>query len=214
MEAIKWRISFKKLELMANDNQTEFSVKELTFKVIIVGNPGVGKTSIINRGVDQNYQFQDIRVPTTRVSESRFLTQIQGYDITLDIWDAPGGHQITDYRPDYFRQVDGVIMVYDLTNQDSFTFIKNMMAQLSRRCNKPLREMALFIAGNKSDLPIQQLEVYNFLAEDLARQHGATFYETSVKSNSNIDVLFQTLAQQAYNYFNSLNNRNESCLLL
>jgi len=199
---------------MEDNNQFENLVRELTFKVIIIGNQGVGKTSIINRGVDPNYEFQDIAVPATRVSERSLTIQIQGYDIILKIWDAPGEHQPTDYRPDYFRNVDAVIMVYDLTNMESFTFVKNLMPQLRRLCNKPLKEIALFITGNKSDLPIDQLEVHNNVAESFSDQHGATLFVTSALSNSNIRFLFQTIALHLSSYYINSKKRNEGCLLI
>jgi len=182
------------------------NVRELRFRVILVGKPLVGKTSIINRVV--NNDFQEELPRTKEVSESIRITnnREKKCNIILEILDAPGEHAPTDYMPNFFRNVDAIVMVYDQTNLESFQFISNMTSNLGRLCDKPLGKIAIYIVGNKIDLPIEQLKTSRNMANQLAGRIGAMFFETSAKSSSNIDFLFNTIEQQVINYFDQSNN--------
>jgi Ras-related protein Rab-6A len=179
------------------NNQSASSKRELKFKVIFVGIPRVGKTSIISRVVYN--KFRDVTTSTTSVSESFYTTQIGDINVILEIWDAPGQIEPEKYRLNYFRNADAVVMVYDQTKEESYNFIKQIMDKLEHLCDKPLSKVALFIVGNKSDLPITQLQIFFKEAKEFSDRHGATFYQTSAKAMSNINVLFDNIAQETTN---------------
>jgi small GTP-binding protein len=188
---------------------------ELYFRVILVGNPRVGKTSIINRIVNNDFKDESPSTPQGFVINHIWTTRVGNTKIILDIMDCAGEEDPRKYRPNYFRNIDAVVMVYDQTKKGSYEFIQKAMDELEKLCDKSLSKIAVFAVGNKSDLPIEQLQIYS---EDAKRFFGdkAIYYQTSAKSNSNIDHLFDTVAKQTTAIFHNSNTPNQGgyCLIL
>jgi Ras-related protein Rab-21 len=119
----------------------------LNFKVVLLGEGAVGKTSLVVRYVDN--KFNDKHISTLQAS---FLTKninIAGRRLTLSIWDTAGQERFHALGPIYYRDSNGAILVYDITDEDSFQKVKVWVKELRKMLGN---DIALCIVGNKTDL--------------------------------------------------------------
>ncbi|MCL7042348.1 hypothetical protein MKW94_025567, partial [Papaver nudicaule] len=123
------------------------SGNNLSFKLVLLGDGRVGKTSLVLRYV--NNVFSDQQQATVQAS---FLTKrilIQGLPITLSIWDTAGQERFHALGPIYYRDADAALLVYDIMDNDSFIRVRNWVKELQQMASKSI---IMAIAANKSDL--------------------------------------------------------------
>lgn len=160
------------------------------FKVVLLGEGCVGKTSLVLRYVDNKFNAQHIST-----QQASFLVKklnIAGKRINLSIWDTAGQEKFHALGPIYYRSSNGAILVYDITDEDSFQMVKNWVKELRKMLGS---DVCLVIAGNKNDLE-KERHVTVEEAETYASQVGATHCHTSAKLNQGIEELFMTLTQK------------------
>jgi len=119
----------------------------LNFKIVLLGEGCVGKTSLVLRYVED--KFHEKHFSTIQAS---FLTKkinLDGRRLTLAIWDTAGQERFHALGPIYYRESHSAILVYDITNQDSFVKVKNWVKELKRILGD---KVVLAIVGNKTDL--------------------------------------------------------------
>ncbi|RXG67331.1 Ras-related protein Rab-21 [Armadillidium vulgare] len=124
-----------------------FSNRGYNFKVVLLGEGCVGKTSLVLRYVED--KFSDKHISTLQAS---FLTKrinIDGQRVNLAIWDTAGQERFHALGPIYYRDSHGAILVYDITDEDSFQKVKNWVRELRKMLGN---DICLAIAGNKVDL--------------------------------------------------------------
>jgi len=162
----------------------------LNFKIVLLGEGCVGKTSLVLRYVED--KFHDKHFSTIQAS---FLTKkinLEGRRVTLAIWDTAGQERFHALGPIYYRESHAAILVYDITDQDSFVKVQNWVKELKRILGD---KVALAIVGNKIDLekdrnvPVEEAVQYSKLV-------GATHFQTSAKTNCGIEELFLEITQQ------------------
>lgn len=117
---------------------------------------------------------------------------VNGKRINLSIWDTAGQERFHALGPIYYRSSDGAILVYDITDEDSFQRVKNWVRELKKMLGT---EIMLTIVGNKTDLE-EDRNVTQEEAETYAVSVGATHYETSAKVNEGIEELFLDLTSK------------------
>ena len=162
-------------------------------KVILVGNSGVGKTSIINRYLD-NYNPEE--KSTIGASFSSRKKVIEGYRISFDIWDTAGEERFRSVNKIFFKEAYVCLMVYDITNEESFESIKDYWYKsVKENANTDL----LFgIAGNKIDLFTKE-KVDQKKVKEFCEEIDALYFKTSAKENSFIDEIFISLGKKFIN---------------
>ena len=155
-------------------------------KVVVIGEIGVGKTSIINQFIYQT--FQKNLESTTGVA---FRTKTVIYDnskiLKFEIWDTAGQERYRSITKMFYKNANAAILVYDITNKDSFKEIKNYWANQIKESSPP--DIILVIAANKYDL-IDEEVVDEKEASKFAEEFGATFMNTSAKEIESINDLF------------------------
>eukprot|EP00938_MAST-03A_sp_MAST-3A-sp1_P005387 g5387.t1 len=158
------------------------------FKVVLLGEGRVGKSSIVVRYVRGNY---DDKMQST--IQASFLTKRIniGEPVTLNIWDTAGQERFHALGPIYYRDADGALLVYDITFQASFTRVKHWVTELK----KMNRSIPIAIAANKSDLE-KSRTVDRGAAEAYAQSIGAVHIHTSAKLNKGLDQVFVKLTQK------------------
>lgn len=174
---------------MANSSNGGSS-NNYSFKVVLLGEGCVGKTSLILRYVED--KFNERHITTLQAS---FLTKklnIGGRRINLAIWDTAGQERFHALGPIYYRMSNGAILVYDITDQDSFQKVKNWVKELKKMLGS---DICLVIAGNKIDLE-KQRNVPIEEAEEYAKTVGAKHFQTSAKLNKGIEEMFLDLSQR------------------
>ena len=173
---------------MEDGEENEFS----TCKVVILGEPGVGKTSIISRYVTN--QFSPVVISTTGASYSTKILKIDDENsIKFQIWDTAGQERFRSLAKIFYQNAVAVILVYDITVRETFE-------QLQKYWIKEIEENAptdiiLALAANKSDMYENEL-VDLKEGKELARQLNAIFKSTSALNSKGIDDLFLSIGKK------------------
>ncbi|XP_020283626.1 ras-related protein Rab-21 [Pseudomyrmex gracilis] len=160
------------------------------FKVVLLGEGCVGKTSVALRYVED--KFNDKHITTLQASFLNKKLNINGKRINLAIWDTAGQEKFHALGPIYYRMSNGAILVYDITDEDTFQKVKNWVKELKKMLGS---EICLVIAGNKMDLE-KDRNVSIEEAEEYAKQVGAMHFHTSAKLNQNIEEMFLDLTRR------------------
>ena len=163
-----------------------------SFKVVLVGESGVGKTSIITQFIDQTFQ-EDQQSTTGGTLSTKSVICEGGKILKFEIWDTAGQEKYRSLTTMFYKDANAAVMVYDVTRKESFDEIKNYWSNQIKE-NSP-ENIILVIAGNKSDL-IEQETVDEEEARNFAKELNAIFISTSAKSSEGINSLFEEIAKK------------------
>ncbi|MHA1689496.1 MAG: Rab family GTPase [Promethearchaeota archaeon] len=158
------------------------------FKIVILGNPGVGKTSLVYRFIEN--KFRGDYKSTLGVNLLKKDVEYNGKMISLQIWDLGGQNSFRSLRKLYLEGSHGGFLVFDLTNKKSFEDIPEWMADF-----KKIRgELPLILIGNKRDLT-ESIQVEDGQVEEFAKAHNLTLYITSAKTGESVEDAFLELTK-------------------
>ena len=162
------------------------------YKVVLLGESGVGKTCIIEQFISG--KFDDNTIATLTAQFYRKTFEFPGdKNITLDIWDTAGQEKFRALTRIFYKNAKAVILVYDITDNRSFDEIKNYWyEQVKQNCHS---DVIIAIAANKCDL-YEQRQVSDEEGEEFAESLGALFASTSAKNDSGITKLFENIASR------------------
>ena len=163
-----------------NSINISVSVNAIRYKIIFVGDAGVGKTTIINR-INDN-EFQSSYDATIGVDFWPKKINFRGNEITLQIWDTAGQERYRGLIPSYVRNSSIVFIVFDITNRKTFESIPKWIELI-----KSIEKNILVLIGNKEDLK-EKREVEEKEGEDLAKENEIAYYELSAKRDNNNDI--------------------------
>uniref|UniRef100_A0A0M3HR47 Ras-related protein SEC4 n=1 Tax=Ascaris lumbricoides TaxID=6252 RepID=A0A0M3HR47_ASCLU len=182
------------------------------FKLLLIGDSGVGKTCVLFRFSDDSFNNSFISTigKFTRSHREVFLCfanycleallgidfkirtiEVDGKKIKLQIWDTAGQERFRTITTAYYRGAMGIMLVYDITNEKSFDNIKNWIRNIEEHASSDVDRM---IIGNKCDVE-ERRQVSRERGEQLAIEYGTKFLETSAKANINVEEAFFTLAR-------------------
>ena len=164
--------------------------KIFQFKLVLLGESAVGKSSLVLRFVKG--QFLDFQESTIGAA---FLTQtvcLNDTTVKFEIWDTAGQERYHSLAPMYYRGAQAAIVVYDITNADSFDRAKNWVKELQRQGNP---NIVIALAGNKVDLASRRAFAPE-VAQSYAEENGILFMETSAKTAANVNELFVAIAKK------------------
>ena len=173
---------------------------DFIFKVLLLGNSDVGKSSIILRYVDQIWS--DTFVPTIGVDFKVKTVQVDNKNIKMQIWDTAGQERFRTVISTYFRGSHGLFLIYDITNRDSFKNLENWLSEIEENANKNVLKILI---GNKCDLENDR-EIKTEEGQAFANRNGMQFMETSAKMNTNINESFEALAKLMIKFSTDKNN--------
>ena len=163
-----------------------------SFKVVLVGESGVGKTSIITQFIDQTFQ-EDQQSTTGGTFSTKSVICDGGKVLKFEIWDTAGQERYRALTKMFYKDANAAIMVYDITRKESFEELKNYWSQQIRDSSP--EGIILAIAANKSDL-IEQETVDEEEARNFGKELGAIFTSTSAKNTMGINNLFEEIAKK------------------
>lgn len=165
------------------------------FKLLLIGDSGVGKSSILSSFVDNT--FTDTHVSTIGVDFKISAIELENKIIKLQIWDTAGQERFKTVTTSYYRGAHGIIVVYDITNRESFDNIKYWLEEVLRYTSEKTN---VLIIGNKSDLPNKRTVSFEE-AKNFANKYSYDIIETSAKTNVNINKTFDNMATQIKHRF-------------
>jgi len=160
------------------------------FKVVLLGEGRVGKTSILLRYIRGEYD--DKQVSTLQASYLDKKIVVDNKAVQLSLWDTAGQERFHALGPIYYRDADGALLVYDITDEQSFVKVKTWVRELRKIVGN---DIAITIAGNKIDLE-KSRHVVEKDALEYADSVGAAHYHTSAKLNKGLDDAFVDLAHK------------------
>ncbi|CAD6195561.1 unnamed protein product [Caenorhabditis auriculariae] len=164
--------------------------REFKFKVVLLGEGAVGKSSLIMRYCENKYSSKHLS--TIQASFQKKTLEIENFSVELNIWDTAGQEKYHALGPIYYRGSNGVLLIYDITDQRSFDKVKMWVRELRTMLGS---EVELIIVGNKLDLD-RQRNVERTVAEEFAESVGAQYAETSAKENLGIAQVFEQLSEK------------------
>ena len=153
-------------------------------KVIVVGDSGVGKTSIINRYLEK---FNPEERATIGATFSSKLITVDNYNISLDIWDTAGEERYRSVNSLFYKEASICLIVYDITSKNTFNSIKDYWYNSVKE--NAIQDIILGIAGNKMDL-VNKEDVDENEVKDFCKEINALYFLTSAKENIFIDNIF------------------------
>ena len=160
------------------------------FKLVLIGDSGVGKSCLLLRFADD--AFTESYISTIGV-DFRFRTvKIDKKTVKLQIWDTAGQERFRTITSAYYRGADGIIMVYDVTSQESFDHVNDWLKEVNRYASEGTCKL---LVGNKSDRTTEKV-VTKERAKEFADDIGVPFLETSAKSAANVEEAFLTMASE------------------
>ena len=157
------------------------------FKLLLIGSSAVGKTSFLIRYAEDSFTSAfvstvgiDFKVKTVFRHDKR---------VKLQIWDTAGQERYRTITRAYYRGAMGFILVYDITNEESFNAVQDWITQIK---NYSIENAQVILVGNKCDMEEERV-ISTERGKQLADQLGVQFFETSAKENVNIKVVFEQL---------------------
>lgn len=164
---------------------------DFKFKLVTVGDSGVGKSCLLTRFVQDWYS--DFHVSTIGVDFKTVVTMVKGRLVKLQLWDTAGQERFSVVTGNYYRNSDGFVFVYDATNRASFDHVDQWLGQVQQHHDCGPTTVKILI-GNKHDLA-GEVCVSEEEGRAKAEKLGAAFICTSAKTAANVDMAFLTAAQ-------------------
>ena len=160
------------------------------FKLLLIGDSGVGKSCLLLRFADDTYT--ESYISTIGVDFKIRTIDLDGKQIKLQIWDTAGQERFRTITSSYYRGAHGIIIVYDVTDDESFNNVKQWLHEIARYANEDVNKL---LVGNKSDLANKRA-VTTEQGKELAETNSIAFLETSAKRSTNVEQAFTTMAEQ------------------
>ena len=162
---------------------------ESLFKILLLGDSGVGKSCIIIRYIENN--FSNNLMNSIGVDFKLKNIEIDSKKIKLQIWDTAGQERFKTITTSYYKGAHAILVVFDITDRDSFDHVRNWMADIDKFAKEGVLRI---LVGNKCDL-MNNRQVSTEEAKEIANKYGIKYIETSAKDTINIDDLFISTAK-------------------
>lgn len=170
---------------MATDKKPRY---DLQIKLMMIGDQAVGKTALLVRYADGD--FSEVLLPTIGIDFKIKTIELQGKTVKLQIWDTAGQERFRTITQAYYRGAMGILLIYDVTNTKSWTNVRTWVRNIEGNAPQTVNKILI---GNKCDLSSMR-QVSKQQGEQLAREYGMKFFETSARDNSNVQEAFITLS--------------------
>ena len=183
-----------------------------SIKITLLGNPGVGKTCIISRYIDN--VFNENNASTIGANYSEKIIKKKGKEYQLDIWDTAGQEKFHSLGKHFYKDSYVVCLVYDIVNQESLDALKSVWYPDLQKYGEKYAVLA--VVGNKNDLYERDDVVSDEEAKAFAKEINATFMLTSDKSADGIEKLFDILTDKILNdpkFADILKGKSENIIL-
>eukprot|EP00457_Paulinella_chromatophora_P014744 gb/GEZN01015222.1/.p1 GENE.gb/GEZN01015222.1/~~gb/GEZN01015222.1/.p1 ORF type:complete len:200 (-),score=31.07 gb/GEZN01015222.1/:284-883(-) len=164
--------------------------KVINSKLVLLGDAGVGKSSIVERFIrSEFYEFQQ---PTIGAAFSTKQITVGNREVKFEIWDTAGQERYRSLAPMYYRGASAALVCYDITSQESFQGAQSWVDELAAQSETGI---LIALCGNKADMDSSR-EVSQPDGKRFAESKDLLFFETSAKSGMGVDDVFASLARK------------------
>lgn len=184
---LEFEMAYKKIS-----NQETY---DYMFKVLLLGDAGVGKTSLMWRFSDD--VFNQTYISTIGIDLKLRTIDVEGKKVRLQVWDTAGQERFHAISVSYYRTAVGIMLVYDITRRRSFENIAKWLRNIDEHAQE---DVVKLLIGNKCDMQ-QPRDVKREEGEMLADEYDMSFFETSAKENESIDEAFECIAREIMERF-------------
>lgn len=161
---------------------------DVLFKLLLIGDSGVGKTCLLFRYVEDT--FNSTFISTIGIDFKIKTIELNGKKIKLQIWDTAGQERFQTITASYYRGAMGIIMVYDITSRKTFDNIQRWLKNIQSLASDDVKKL---VVGNKCDMDDRRV-VSKEEGQMKADEYGIDFLETSARTGVNVDEAFQKLS--------------------
>lgn len=163
------------------------------FKLLIIGESGVGKTCLLLRFADDTYTTNHL--PTIGIDFKIKVVNQEGKIVKLQIWDTAGQDRFKTITKTYYKGANGVILTYDVTDLHSFKGIQNWMKQIDENASADVKKILI---GNKCDKENREVTYEEGL--QFANEYKLPFFEASARTNKNVNEIFDHITKELIKY--------------
>ena len=156
----------------------------IILKILILGDSGVGKTSILIKYI--NNKFDESHIATIGVDYMDKTIKYKNINVKLQIWDTSGQEKFRSIARNFYRNSDAIFIVFDLNNKDTYNSIKQWINDVEEHCPN----IKKILLGNKSDL---EKNVSEEIIKNFAKENNLQYFETSAKNGTNIKEAFKAM---------------------
>jgi len=164
----------------------------INVKLLLIGNSSVGKSSLLLRFSDEQWLPEDESSATIGVDFRVHKMEIKGKKVKLSIWDTAGQERFRTITSSYYRGAQGVILVYDVANRESFEALPRWYSELETYVSSSVVKI---LVGNKVDKEFSR-QVPTAEAEKFATRMSSLFIETSAKTSVGVKEVFQEVVEK------------------
>ena len=161
----------------------------ITFKILTIGESGVGKTCVLRRFVEN--KFLKNHLATIGIDFKTKTLNINNQEIKLKIWDTAGQERFRNITTQYYKGADGIVLVYDVTDEASYEKIRDWMEQIL--ANTQQEDIGLVLLGNKCDM--EPRNVTEEMGKKMAEELKVSYFETSALNGIGIKEAFEQLTR-------------------
>lgn len=172
---------------MSDDTKTKD--EKISFKIILLGDSTVGKTSLILRFCEG--KFENESIATIGIDTKCKYLKRDNKKIELKIWDTAGQERFKSIAKNSYKGADGILLMYDISNKKTFNSVKNWIDNIKESMD--LNKIGFIVVANKCDLDKDEWEVTEEMKEKLKETQNVKIIDTSCKSNINVDETFINL---------------------
>ena len=171
--------------------------EDIVYKVLLLGDSTVGKTCFLLRYCDKS--FQDAHLSTIGLDyRLRTMTLKNNKTIKLQIWDTAGQDRFRAITKNYYKGANGIILIYDVTNSQTFENVKNWITQIKEEASK---NVVIYLAANKIDVADDLKVITPEEGQKMADEYQMPFFETSAKEGININEIFEDIVEKVDEVF-------------
>lgn len=164
---------------------------DVAFKVMLVGDSGVGKTCLLIRYKDGSF-LSGAYISTVGMDFRNKVVTVDDYKVKLQIWDTAGQERFRSVTHAYYRDAHALLLLYDVSNKTSFDNTRAWLGEINEYAQD---DVVIMLIGNKADIT-QDRQVRTEDGERLAREYGVAFMETSAKTGCNVELAFMAVARE------------------
>ena len=173
---------------------------ECVYKVLLLGDSTVGKTCFLLRYCDKT--FEDAHLMTVGLDyRLKSMVLKNEKNVKLQIWDTAGQDRFRAITKNYYKGANGIILIYDVTNFQSYENVKNWIAQIKESASQ---NVIVYLVGNKIDVKEEDRCVKTEDGKKIAEEFNLPFFESSAKLGININEIFEKIVEKIDEVYSKL----------